>query len=83
MQFIELSGQTLLQIITDDELRADDLERAGVHKDSILRVNRQGDLELRGRNGWEVIGGLLGNFAERVRRHTGLDWAAPIGSEAP
>lgn len=82
MEFIEFSGRTLLHIITDDELRAEDLERAGVHKDSILRVNRQGDLELRSHDGWEVIGGLLGNFDERVRRHTGLDWAAPLGSDS-
>jgi hypothetical protein len=26
-------------------------------------------------SGWDVIGGLLGEFDERVRRETGLDWA--------
>jgi hypothetical protein len=41
----------------------------------VVRINQHGDVEVRLRDGWDVIGGLLGNFEERVRRQTGLDWA--------
>lgn len=81
MEFIELSGKTLLHVVTDVEWTAEDLARVGVKPESILRVNRQGDVELRSPQGWEVIGGLLGNFAERVRHHTGLDWVNPSPEE--
>ena len=33
------------------------------------------DIEVRRPSGWDVIGGLLGEFDERIRRETGLDWA--------
>lgn len=79
MEFIELSGKTLLRIVQDDEpfarLDAEELAQTGVTEESILRVNRQGDIELRRRRGWDVIGGLLGEYEERLRQHTGLDWA--------
>jgi hypothetical protein len=52
-----------------------DLPGAGVRDDTVVRVNQQGDVEVRLRDGWDVIGGLLGNFEERVRKETGLDWA--------
>jgi hypothetical protein len=77
MDFIELSGQTLLQVLTDEELTAADLAQIGLSDHSIVRVNRQGDIELRRRKGWDVIGGLLGNFEERLKHRTGLDWASP------
>jgi hypothetical protein len=48
---------------------------AGVNGRTIVRVNKQGDIEVRRPTGWDVIGGLLGDFDERVRRETGLDWA--------
>ena len=35
--------------------------------DTVVRVNQQGDVEVRLRDGWDVIGGLLGNFEERVK----------------
>lgn len=74
MQFIEMTGKTLLRIVSRDELHAGDLAKAGVADDSIVRINRQGDIELRRPDGWDVIGGLLGDFHERVRHETGLDW---------
>jgi hypothetical protein len=77
MEFVELSGSTLLRVLTDKELTPQDLAKVGVTEHSILRVNRQGDLELRGPHGWDVIGGLLGNFEERIHRQTGLDWVDP------
>lgn len=75
MQFIELSGKKLLQIANHDEITADDLHRSGVNDHSLLRVNRQGDIEVRRQDRWDVIGGLLGDFDERLKRETGLDWA--------
>ena len=75
MQFIELSGKTLKQIISEDELQMDDLLQIGVHDESFIRINRQGDIEIRRHSSWDVIGGLLGDFDHRVRRETGLEWA--------
>ena len=43
--------------------------------DSVARINRQGDIELRLKTGWEIIGGLLGDYEHRVMHETKLDWA--------
>ncbi len=75
MEFIELSGEQLLHVINQDEIDPKELQDAGVSDKSVVRVNLQGDIELRAPGGWEVIGGLLGDFSERVKRETGLDWA--------
>lgn len=75
MRFIEMTGKSLRSIVKDDELHVRDLPGAGVRDDTVVRVNEQGDIEVRLRHGWDVIGGLLGNFEERVRKETGLDWA--------
>lgn len=75
MSFIEMSGRTLLALLNPDEMNADELRATGVQDESVVRINPQGDIELRTRGGWEVIGGLLGDFENRVRQKTGLDWA--------
>jgi len=76
MEFIEMLGSTLKRVVADqDTLSPDRLADAGVENESIVRVNRQGDIEIRRENRWDVIGGLLGNFEERIKDETGLDWA--------
>ena len=75
MSFIEMTGATLRRALHEDELQGDELERARVTDGCILRINRQGDIEVRRARGWEVVGGLLGGFEERIRNETGLDWA--------
>ena len=75
MSFIEMTGATLERIVAEDELHHGDLAEAGVNAMTIVRVNRQGDIEVRRPGGWDVIGGLLGEFEQRVRRETGLEWA--------
>ena len=75
MPFIEMTGSTLDKIIADDELHHDDLPAAGVEAETIVRVNPQGDIEVRRHKDWDVIGGLIGEFADRVKQETGLDWA--------
>ncbi len=75
MKFIEMTGATLDSIISDGELHVQDLDGAGVKTDSIVRVNEQGDVEVRRANKWDVIGGLLGNFEERIKKTTSFDWA--------
>ena len=75
MQFIELSGQVLQRVVSDDELHPDELARLGIDERSIVRVNRQGDIELRRADRWDLTGGLLGEFEERIKKETGLDWA--------
>ncbi len=73
MKFIEMSGKTLLKLVSNSELQA--LRAAGVTDHSLVRVNQQGDIEIRQRTTWDVVGGLLGDFDTRVRQATGLEWA--------
>ena len=74
MKFIEMSGTTLLKVVTDNELSPDEMAAVGVADHSVVRINRQGDIEIRRAASWDVIGGLLGNFEERIKQETGLDW---------
>ena len=75
MSFIEMTGATLRHAMHEDELNDDDLAKARVVDDTIVRINREGDIEVRRAHGWEVIGGLIGGFEDRIRHATGLDWA--------
>lgn len=75
MKFIEMTGEKLAEIINDGELHIDDLEGAGIENSSIVRVNEHGDIEVRRADKWDVIGGLLGSFEDRIRKETGYDWA--------
>jgi len=75
MQFIEMTGKTLLEIVNEDGPTPDELAEVGVTDESIVRVNLQGDIELRRPGQWDIIGGLLGDYDERVRAATGLNWA--------
>ncbi|HAN97970.1 MAG TPA: hypothetical protein DCQ98_11310 [Planctomycetaceae bacterium] len=75
MKFIEMTGSTLESIINDGEIHADDLLAVGVQPETIVRVNQHGDIEVRRPQRWDVIGGLIGNFDERIRRTTGFEWA--------
>ncbi|MEN0109141.1 MAG: hypothetical protein AAF805_00315 [Planctomycetota bacterium] len=73
--YIEMSGRTLDKLLAEDELHHEDLAAAKVGDGTIVRVNREGDIEVRRPEGWEVIGGLLGEFEQRLKQETGLDWA--------
>ena len=73
MKFIEMSGKTLLKLVSHEEM--ENLRHAGVNEHSLIRINPQGDVEIRRRNDWGIIGGLLGDFEVRVKHETGLDWA--------
>lgn len=75
MEFIELTGKTLLDIVNEGEIDVKELRDSGLTGDSIVRINKFGEIELRQRHGWEMVGGLLGHFEDRLQRMTGLDWA--------
>ncbi len=74
MQFIEMSGKTLATIVSDDEFSPEELASAGVTENTVIRINRQGDIEIRRADRWDVIGGLLGDFEHRIRSEAGLEW---------
>lgn len=74
MPFIELTGKTLLDVVNDGEVDLGELHRAGVVGDSILRINEHGEIELRSKHGWILVGGLIGDFDRRLQKMTGLDW---------
>ena len=75
MKFIEMTGRVLKEIVKDDELHVADLSGAGIVEDTIVRINQQGDIEVRRTDRWDCIGGLLGNYEQRLQKRTGLDWA--------
>jgi hypothetical protein len=75
MKFIEMTGKTLKRLISQDELHVGNLDSAGVDDDTIVRINRQGDIEVRRTDRWDLIGGLLGDYEQRIKHQTGLDWA--------
>ena len=75
MQYIEMTGKVLAAMLSDDEMQASDLQTAGVTDDTSGRGNLHGDIEVRRENEWDVVGGLLGNYEERVKHATGRDWA--------
>ncbi len=74
MPYIELTGHTLMDLINDGEVNPEELHQAGVASGSILRVNVHGELEVRQHDRWELVGGLLGNYEDRLRKVTGFDW---------
>jgi hypothetical protein len=74
MKFIEITGKTLALIVNQGELKHQDLEAAGIEDDTVVRINEQGDIEVRRPDQWDLVGGLLGDYEERVRRVSGLDW---------
>ena len=73
--FIEMTGKALAEMLTKDELSMGSLSDVGVTDETVVRVNQQGDIEVRREKGWDIIGGLLGEFEARVKKATGLDWA--------
>ena len=73
--FIEMTGKTLNNMMNEDEMGVTNLEDVGVVDESIVRVNKQGDIELRKPEGWDIVGGLIGEFEARVKHATGLNWA--------
>lgn len=75
MRFIEMTGKTLAKIVSQDELHARDIESAGVSDETIVRVSELGDIEVRRVDQWDVIGGLLGDYVDRVKGISKLDWA--------
>ena len=54
MKFIEMTGKRLADVVSDDEINAPDLPANGVEEDSIIRINQQGDIEVRRPQGWDV-----------------------------
>ena len=75
MKFIELTGAQLSRLLKPDEMEPEQLRSAGVTDETIVRVNQQGDIEVRRPAAWDVVGGLLGDFENRLKQSTGLDWA--------
>jgi len=74
MKFIEMSGKLLMSVLNADELQPNELAKLGITDESVVRINRQGDIEIRRADRWDVIGGLLGEFESRIKRETGLEW---------
>ncbi len=74
MEFIEMAGKTLLRLSQEGGPDPEELARLGVNDESVVRINRQGDIEIRRPDGWDLVGGLLGDYEHRIKRETGLDW---------
>lgn len=75
MKFIEMTGAQLMSCLTENEATPEELKAAGLTNGCLVRINQHGDIEVRRPEGWDVIGGLIGEFDKRVRRASGRDWA--------
>jgi hypothetical protein len=75
MQFIEMTGHQLMSVLSENEATPEELKASGLTEQCLVRINQQGDIEVRRSKEWDVIGGLLGDYEDRVRAATGLDWA--------
>ena len=74
IRFVEITGKTLAAIMDNRELDSNSLEAAGVTDDTIVRVSELGDIEVRRPHKWDLIGGLLGDYENRIKRQTGMEW---------
>ncbi|MGY8771356.1 MAG: hypothetical protein ACKVH8_23325 [Pirellulales bacterium] len=75
MKFIEMTGKVLRIALNKDEMSPEELEQAKVTDETIVRINQQGDIEVRRSDSWDIIGGLLGDYEKRVQTVSGLTWA--------
>jgi len=75
MKFIEMTGKMLRAVVQEQEISKAELHAGGVDDHTIVRINQQGDIEIRKRDRWDVVGGLLGDFELRLKQVTHLDWA--------
>ena len=72
MKFIEITGKTLAHLVQADDMPDIDLAAANVNDETIIRINEHGDIEVRRPGQWDVIGGLIGEFKDRLRSETGM-----------
>lgn len=75
MRFIEMTGEQLMSVLSENEATPQELKAAGLTELCLVRINQQGDIEVRRRDGWDVIGGLIGEFEKRIKKASGRDWA--------
>ena len=75
-KYIEINGRVLLSLLEQDEVAPEALRRAGLTDTCLVRVNLQGDIEVRRHDRWDVIGGLTGKFGPRVELASGRTWAS-------
>ena len=75
MKFIEMNGRMLMSLLEPAEVSPQALQQAGLTDTCLVRVNEQGDIEVRRHDRWDVIGGLLGNFERRAKNVSGRTWA--------
>ncbi len=75
MKFIEMTGAQLREMLHPDEMEDKDLHTAGIEDSSLVRINEHGDIEVRRSEGWDVIGGVLGEFQDRAKKASGHEWA--------
>ena len=74
MEFLHFSGQTLFLLLQPEEFQPSELREAGVTDECEVRMNRDGELEVLRNSRWIFIGGILGNFSDRVEKATGHAW---------
>jgi len=53
----------------------EDLRKSNITETCIVRINRQGDIEVRRPEGWDIVGGLIGDYEKRIHASCGRNWA--------
>ena len=75
MKFIEMTGHALMSMIEPDEVSPEKRQQVGPTETGRVRVKERGDVEVRRHDRWDLIGVLLGGFAQRAERASGRTWA--------
>ena len=70
-KYIEMNGRALMSMLEPDEVSPEELRRAGLTDTCLVRINQQGDIEVRRHDRWDVIGGLTGSFGPRSEGASG------------
>ena len=68
MKFIEMTGHALMSMIEPDEVSPEKLQQVGLTDTCLVRVNEQGDVEVRRHDRWDLIEGLVGGFAQQLEK---------------
>ena len=55
MKFIEMTGHALMSMIEPDEVSPEKLQQVGLTDTCLVRVNEQGDVEVRRHDRWDLI----------------------------
>ena len=79
MHFIEMTGGQLMSVLSENEATPEELKAAGLTEQCLVRINQQGDIEVRRNDGWDSPGSdpCGSPRRRRERNHAQIGRASP------